>query len=410
MLVVPMRSHRQQITGILQLINRKRDADCRLSNAETAEAQILSFDERAVTLATALAAQAAVALENNTLYENIETLLDGFVTAAVSAIEARDPATSGHSLRVANFTLGLAEAVDRGGDGPYARQTFTRDQMREMRYAALLHDFGKVGVREKVLVKQKKLYGHDLVNLRQRFQYLMQQADHEFERNRAEYLLANGSSAYADALRRLEASRSARQQQIQHWLDVVVRANEPTILPEGVTAELETIGQETWVDRDGSEHPVLTEAEVRFLGIARGNLDHRERREIESHVSHTFRFLQMIPWTRELGNVAHIAHGHHEKLDGSGYPRGVKADEIPVQTRMMTIADIYDALTAADRPYKRAVTAERAIDILRSEASRGLLDADLLGIFVDAGVFSSVLASDPVQQRSTGRSRPSLIT
>jgi HD-GYP domain-containing protein (c-di-GMP phosphodiesterase class II) len=410
MLVIPMRSHRQEVTGVLQLINRKREADVRLSNVETAEAQILPFEARAVTLATALAAQAAVAIENNTLYENIENLLDGFVTAAVSAIEARDPATSGHSLRVANFTLALAEAVDRTGDGPYAPQTFTRDQMREMRYAGLLHDFGKVGVREKVLVKQKKLYGHDLVNLRQRFQYLMQQADLEFERHRAEYLLANGASAYAEALRRLESARSARHQQLQHWLDVVVRANEPTILPEGVTEELETIGQETWTDRDGTEHPVLTEAEVRFLGITRGNLDVRERREIESHVSHTFRFLQMIPWTRELGNVAHIAHGHHEKLDGSGYPRGVTAEEIPVQTRMMTIADIYDALTAADRPYKRAVTAERAIDILRSEVSRGLLDGDLLGIFVDAGVFSMVLDTEPTRRRSTGRSRPSLIT
>ena len=410
MLVIPMRSHRQAVTGVLQLINRKRHADRRLSNTAIAEEEILPFDDRSVTVTTALAAQAAVAIENNTLYENIENLLDGFVTAAVSAIEARDPATSGHSQRVANFTLALAEAVDRAGDGPYAAQTFTRDQMREMRYAGLLHDFGKVGVREKVLVKHKKLYGHDLVNLRQRFQYLMQQADLEFERDRAEYLLANGAAAYADALRRLEQGRSARHQQLQHWLDIVVRANEPTILPEGVSEELEAIGQETWVDRDGSEHPVLSEAEIRFLGIARGNLDQRERREIESHVSHTFRFLQMIPWTRELSNVAHIAHGHHEKLDGSGYPRGVKGEDIPVQTRMMTIADIYDALTAADRPYKKAVTAERAIDILRSEAARGLLDTALLGIFVDAGVFSMVLDTSQAPRRSTSRSRPSLIS
>ena len=410
MLVIPMRSHRRDVTGVLQLINRKRHANQRLSTPDLAEAEVLPFDDRAVTLTTALAAQAAVAIENNALYESIETLLDGFVTAAVSAIEARDPATSGHSQRVATFTLALAEAVDRAGDGPYAAQTFTRDQMREMRYAGLLHDFGKVGVREKVLVKHKKLYGHDLVNLRQRFQYLMQQADLEFERDRAEYLLANGAGAYADALRRLELARSSRHQQLQHWLDIVVRANEPTILPEGVSEELEAIGQETWVDRDGSEHPVLSEAEIRFLGIARGNLDPRERREIESHVSHTFRFLQMIPWTRELSNVAHIAHGHHEKLDGSGYPRGVKGPDIPVQTRMMTIADIYDALTAADRPYKKAVTAERALDILRSEASRGLLDADLLGIFVDAGVFSTVLDAGQAPRRSTSRSRPSLVS
>ena len=411
MLVIPMRSHRDQTIGVLQLINRKRDPDVRLANPRIAEAQVLPFDRRALRLATALAAHAAVAIENSSLYEDIELLLEGFVTAAVSAIESRDPATSGHSLRVANFTIQLAEAVDRTGDGPYADQLFSRNQLRELRYAALLHDFGKVGVREKVLVKQKKLYGHDLAILRQRFELLMQQADLEFERHRAEWLLANGPSGYADALKRLDATRAGRQQQLQHWLDVIARSNEPTILPEGATEELEVIGQQTWVDRQGIEHPVLTEAEVRFLSIARGNLDVRERREIESHVANTYRFLKMIPWTPELSAVPEIARGHHEKLDGSGYPHGVRAEEIPVQARMMTIADIYDALTAADRPYKRAVTPERALDILRGEADRGLLDQHLLGIFIGAGVFSMLpegAAASP--RRSSGRSRPSLIS
>ena len=411
MLVIPMRSHRDQTTGVLQLINRKRDPDVRLANRFIAEEQVLPFDRRSMRMATALAAHAAVAIENSSLYEDIELLLEGFVTAAVSAIESRDPATSGHSLRVANFTTQLAEAVDRTGDGPYADQFFTRDQLRELRYAALLHDFGKVGVREKVLVKQKKLYGYDLANLRQRFELLMQQADLDFERHRAEWLLANGPDGYAEALKRMDAARAGRQQQLQHWLDVISRSNEPTILPEGATEELEVIGQQTWVDRQGIEHPVLTEAEVRFLSIARGNLDLRERREIESHVANTYRFLKMIPWTPELSAVPEIARGHHEKLDGSGYPRGVRADEIPVQARMMTIADIYDALTAADRPYKRAVTPERALDILRGEANRGLLDAHLLGVFIDAGVFSMVMENpESPRRRSSGRSRPSLIS
>jgi len=411
MLVIPMRSHRDQTIGVLQLINRKRDPEVRLATPVMAEAHVLPFDRRTMRLATALAAHAAVAIENSSLYEDIEHLFEGFVTAAVSAIESRDPATSGHSLRVANFTIQLAEAVDRVGDGPYADQLFTRDQLRELRYAALLHDFGKVGVREKVLVKQKKLYGHDLAILRQRFEMLMQQADLEFERHRAEWLLTNGPSGYADALTRLDASRAGRQQQLQHWLTVIAQSNEPTILPEGATEELEQIAQQTWVDRQGIVHPVLTEAEVRFLSIARGNLDVRERREIESHVANTYRFLKMIPWTPELSAVPEIAQGHHEKLDGSGYPHGVRAAEIPVQARMMTIADIYDALTAADRPYKRAVTPERALDILRGEADRGLLDAHLLGIFIGAGVFSMVPESvGSPQRRSSGRSRPSLIS
>ena len=410
MLVIPMRSHRDQTTGVLQLINRKRDPDVRLANPVIAEDQVLPFDRRAQRLATALAAHAAVAIENSSLYEDIELLLEGFVTAAVSAIESRDPATSGHSLRVANYTIQLAEAVDRTGDGVYADQFFTRNQLRELRYAALLHDFGKVGVREKVLVKQKKLYGHDLTILRQRFELLMQQADLEFERHRAEWLLANGPSGYAEALKRLDAARLGRHQQLQHWLDVIARSNEPTILPEGATEELEVIGQQTWIDRQGVEHPVLSEAEVRFLSIARGNLDLRERREIESHVANTYRFLKMIPWTPELASVPEIAQGHHEKLDGSGYPRGVRAEEIPVQARMMTISDIYDALTAADRPYKRAVTPERALDILRGEASRGLLDSHLLGIFIDAGIFSMVVEGGDAPRRRSSRSRPTLVS
>ena len=124
--------------------------------------------------------------------------------------------------------------------------------------------------------------------------------------------------------------------------------------------------------------------------IRKGNLDDQERREIESHVTHTFRFLEHIPWTRELRGIPSIAYAHHEKLNGRGYPRRVKGEEIPVQTRMMTISDIFDALTATDRPYKRAVPYERALDILTAEAREGMLDPDLLGAFIQARVFESV--------------------
>jgi HD-GYP domain-containing protein (c-di-GMP phosphodiesterase class II) len=144
------------------------------------------------------------------------------------------------------------------------------------------------------------------------------------------------------------------------------------------------------VDFDGVEKPLLSDEELRYLMINKGNLDPRERREIESHVSHTFRFLEHIPWTRELRGVPEIAHGHHEKLNGRGYPRQVAGEAIPVQTRMMTISDIYDALTATDRPYKRAVPADRAIDILKAEASEGSLDSALLDAFVEAKVYELV--------------------
>ena len=409
MLVLPMRTHRGEVIGVLQLINRKRDAAEPLASPEAVAAQVLPFDQRSADLVAALAAQAAVAIENSRLYEDIERLFEGFVTAAVTAIESRDPTTSGHSFRVATLTTNLAEAVDHAGEGPYRGLRFSREQLRELRYAGLLHDFGKVGVREQVLVKQKKLYPQDLTILRHRFHSLLQQADLEFERERAEHLLEHGTTDYREVLQRLEAERRLRRDQLQHWLDAIVRANEPTILPEGSFEELAEIGRQTYVDFDGVERPLLGEDELRFLMINKGNLDPRERREIESHVTHTYRFLEQIPWTRELSGIPRIAFGHHEKLNGTGYPRGVGEAEIPVQTRMMTIADIYDALTATDRPYKRAVTAERALDILHAEAKGGHIDRHLLGTFVQAQVFSKVSPSEGTsKRRSTGSLRDSL--
>jgi HD-GYP domain-containing protein (c-di-GMP phosphodiesterase class II) len=343
-----------------------------------------------VELTTALASQAAVAIENGKLYEDIERLFEGFVTAAVTAIESRDPTTSGHSARVATLTVGLAEVVDRVNDGEYRNVNFTREQLRELRYAGLLHDFGKVGVREQVLVKQKKLYPPDLEIIRSRFGYLIQRSDLEYERDRADFVLANGRHAYEAECARLTAQRDARRAELHRFLDSIVSANEPTVMPEGSFEALHEINRRTFVDFDGRERPLLEEHELQFLMIRKGNLDDAERREIESHVTHTYRFLEQIPWTRELRRIPEIAYGHHEKLNGGGYPNAVTGEAIPVQTRMMTIADIYDALTATDRPYKHAVSTERAIDILNSEAKDGMLDKGLLDAFVSARVFDAL--------------------
>ena len=390
MLVIPMKTHKDEVIGVLQLINRKRNPDTRLTSPEITEEEVLPYDTRAVELVSALASQAAVGIENSRLYEDIERLFEGFVTAAVTAIESRDPTTSGHSGRVATLTVGLAEAVDRGGEGAYKNLRFTKEQLRELRYAGLLHDFGKVGVREQVLVKQKKLYPADLELIRHRFAYLIQAADLEFERARAEYLLSHGKEGFVEACVRMTEERVRKRDRMHRFLDTVTRANEPTVLPEGSFEELTTLSLETYIDFDGTQRQLLGDEELKFLMIRRGNLDDRERREIESHVTHTYRFLEQIPWTRELRDIPKIAFGHHEKLNGRGYPRAIGGGQIPVQTRMMTISDIFDALTAADRPYKRAVPLERALDILNAEAKDGMLDAELLKTFIAAKVFESL--------------------
>jgi len=312
----------------------------------------------------------------------------------VTAIEQRDPTTSGHSGRVATFTVSLAEAVSRAGTGPYRGLQFTREQLRELRYAGLLHDFGKVGVREQVLIKQKKLYPWDLDVIRHRFAFLLQRSDLQFERERADYLLSHGRAQYEEFVARLEQLRRTRRNELNRFLDAIVMANEPTILPEGSFDELKEINERTYIDFEGVERPLLRDEELRFLMIRKGNLDDRERREIESHVTHTYRFLEQIPWTRELRRTPEIAYGHHEKLNGTGYPRRVTGPEIPVQTRMMTISDIFDALTATDRPYKRAVPAERALDILSGEAKEGMIDMNLLRTFIEARIYLSLAKAD----------------
>lgn len=389
MLVLPMSTHRGEVIGVLQLINRKQRLDTRLATPEDVEREVLPYDAHCVEVASALASQAAVAIENGRLYEDIERLFEGFVTAAVTAIESRDPATSGHSGRVATMTVGLAQAVDRLSDGPYRALSFTHEQLRELRYAGLLHDFGKVGVREQVLVKEKKLYPQDLELIRHRFAYLDQRAELEFERSRAELLLREGRESYDAGVERLECERRRRREQLARFLDTIVQANEPTVLAEGNFEALEAIGRNTFIDFDGRVRPLLEDHELQFLMIRRGNLDENERREIESHVTHTYRFLEQIPWTRELRDIPRIAYAHHEKLNGHGYPNRVTGLEIPVQARIMTIADIYDALTATDRPYKRAVSRDRALDILYMEAREGTIDAALLETFVGARVFDS---------------------
>jgi len=387
MLTVPMKNHKNEIIGALQLINRKRDPAAVLSTPEVVQAQVIPFSRRTVEIVNALASQAAVSIENSLLYEDIERLFEGFVTAAVTAIEQRDPTTFGHSGRVATMTVGLAEVVDRAGDGPYRAVNFSREQIKEIRYAGLLHDFGKVGVREQVLVKAKKLYPPDLSLLKSRYAFIRRTAESEYHRRRADWLLANPREDYERFLAALDAEHRRELEDCERFLQTVLQSNEPTLLPEGSFEELLALAERRFTDIDGSAQPYLSDDEVRFLTIRKGSLDEAERLEIESHVSHTYRFLLQIPWTKELSQIPLIAYGHHEKLDGKGYPRKVKATEIPVQTRMMTISDIFDALTAADRPYKRAVPLQRALDIMQDEVKGGMLDADLFRLFVDGKVF-----------------------
>jgi HD-GYP domain-containing protein (c-di-GMP phosphodiesterase class II) len=386
-LAVPIRNQKDKIIAVLQLINAKRDFSVRLDSHDAVDQQVLAFSPRQQEIVQSLAGQAAVALENSQLYDSIQRLFEGFVRAAVTAIETRDPATSGHSFRVANLTVALAEAVDRVDSGPYKGVQFSRDQMREIRYASLLHDFGKVGVREEVLVKAKKLYPAQLEVIKQRLGLVRRTLQNESLKLRMDFLLQNGNEKFHAAQKEFDSRLSDQLRQIDEYAEAIVWANEPTVLPEGNFDQLMEIANLQYEDLSGKKLPILTLEEIQMLSIRKGSLDEEERLQIESHVLHTLSFLQQIPWTNELRNVPEIARGHHEKLNGTGYPYRLSAPEIPVQTRMMTISDIFDALAAADRPYKKAVSIERALEILELSVDDGELDPGLFEIFLSAKIF-----------------------
>jgi HD-GYP domain-containing protein (c-di-GMP phosphodiesterase class II) len=384
MLCAPLVSSRGEVIGVLQLINRKRDATRKLvSDAEVAS-QVVPFDDRSERLLVTLAAQAGIALENALLNDEIRGLFEGFVRASVDAIEARDPTTSGHSRRVAEVTVRLCEAVDRCGEGPYRATRFSKEELKELEYASLLHDFGKIGVRENVLVKAKKLYPHELEALRLRIELQLRQL--EVERYREQLELLERGASEAERRFRIDAI-DAQRAELALAYETVCTAAEPSVLKSRDRELLSKLERMTLTRVDGSTEPLLSDAELDCLRIDRGSLTAAELSEIRSHVTHTQRFLSRIPWGTSLRNVPRIAGSHHERLDGTGYPRGLTATDIPIQSKMMSIADIFDALTASDRPYKRAVPLPRALDILEMEVKDGHLDGELFRIFREGRVW-----------------------
>ncbi len=285
------------------------------------------------------------------------------------------------------MTVGLAEIVDRVDTGAYASIHFSPEQMKEIRYAALLHDFGKVGVREDVLVKAKKLYPMQIDVIANRFDYLYKEMEARMEREKVGLLLEMDRPEALARIAALEEEYRLRRAQMESGFEAVLQANEPTVLPEGQFKRLFEIASQTYLDPRGVERPILTPEEVRFLSIPKGTLSSNERTQIESHVVHSFNFLLQIPWTKQIREIPRIVRAHHEKLNGTGYPYKLRSDEIPVQAKIMTICDIFDALSASDRPYKKAVASDRALSILEMSVKDQELDPELYRLFLEAKIF-----------------------
>jgi len=371
MLVLPLRDHNERVVGVLQFMNRK----C------TATRETIAFDAEIVEILRAVTSQAALSILKSRLVRDINELFESFVQASVKAIEQRDPSTSGHSARVAETTVELFQALPNSNLPRFKNLSISQNDLREVRYAALLHDFGKVGVREAVLVKSHKLSDERLEIINYRVQ-LQKERLRRSALQREMHLLHDKVQDFEVARARVHRELQSQLSQLDDYFGMIVAANNPTVRVDGDFSHLKSIEGYQFIEDDGSPTGLISKQDLAALSVRRGSLTQEERVEIEAHVQHTRDFLAVLPWPEELSQVPLIAGSHHEKLNGTGYPVGLEGDQIPLASRVMTVCDIYDALTAMDRPYKSAISQQAAFDILYEEAKAQLLDIDLVNIFV----------------------------
>ncbi len=392
MLSLPLVDRENRLIGALQLINKAPLKKDPITSEAAADKQVKDFDETDLSVCSALASHASIAILNAQHDREIHDLFEGFIQASVTAIESRDPTTSGHSQRVSEYCTTLARRASEERTGPLGQVFFNDKQIQELRYAALLHDFGKIGVREHILVKSKKLFPAEWEVFKQRIETHRYGIRLQTALRQLELLKKDPHAMSKRDFEELQAIESRRLDGLKEAVELVELANEPIPLSPDLRERLEKLlGENPGTDLT-EVSPILKPEEMSRLLTERGSLSLEERTEIEKHVSHTYRFLSKIPWTPELRQVPEIAHAHHEKLDGSGYPGRLHSGSIPLPSQIMAICDIYDALTARDRPYKKAVPVEKALDIIAADVKGGKLNADLFRIFVDSRIYVLDLA------------------
>ncbi len=377
LLVVPMRDHENQIIGVLQLLN----ALDRQDNA-------VAFSGQDEALVESMASQAAVAINNVRLIRETEALFEAFVRVMATAIDERSPYTGGHIRRVAELTMVVAQAVNECAEGPLSAVQFSQDEMEELRIAAWMHDIGKITTPEWVVDKPTKLTTiFDRVELlRARFALMVQSVELQVARGQ------------------LDGEEGARcRAAIEDDMAFVERANLPGEFMEDADLErLGEIAQRTY-EIAGQERPCITEEELVNLRIRKGSLTDGERQKINDHAAMSMKMLRQIPFTRKLQRVPEIAGAHHEKLDGSGYPLGLKADEIDVQSRILALVDIFESLCADDRPYRaQPMPREVVLRILTSMVDDNHIDRDVYELFLREGLDAKL---DEIKAKMSGERR-----
>ncbi|HWQ38145.1 MAG TPA: HD domain-containing phosphohydrolase [Burkholderiales bacterium] len=375
-LTVPMKNHENEIIGVLQLINAK----------DRSSGAIVPFSKADQHLAESLASQAAVALTNRQLINQLEELFESFINLINAAIDDKSPYTGGHCQRVPVLTMMLAEAVNETTAGPLADFRMSDDDRYELKIAGLLHDCGKVTTPVHVVDKATKLQTifDRIALIDTRFEVIKRDAEIAMLKAK---LAAPGNPD--GEWQRAEREFHVRLRQINEDREFLRFAN---IGSEAMREEdQERVRQISrtyrWRDVSGNEAEFLTADEVKNLSIRSGTLTPEERQIINHHIEVTIKMLESLPWPRHLRNVPEYAGGHHERMDGKGYPRGLRREQMSVQARIMGIADIFEALTAKDRPYKKGKTLSEALHILGKFKLNGHIDPDLFDIFVRSKVY-----------------------
>ncbi len=373
-LTVPMRNHENEVIGVLQLINA----------LDQENGAIIPFSRDDQQLLESLASQAAIALTNRHLIDQLEKLFEAFIQLINTAIDDKSPYTGGHCARVPALTMMLAEAVNRTKSGPLKDFVMTDKDRHELKIAGLLHDCGKITTPVHVVDKATKLHTlFDRIHLLDtRFEILKRDAEIA--------MLREIAAAGAD-VQRIEAARqnyAARALQLDQDREFLRHCN---IGSEAMSAQAQErvrqISSYQWQDSDGKTSNFLSKDEVENLTIPAGTLTAAERQIINHHIDVTIKMLESLPWPRHLKNVPEYAGGHHERMDGKGYPRGLTRDQMSVQARVMGIADIFEALTAKDRPYKKGKTLTESLTILGKFKLGGHIDPDLFDVFMREKVY-----------------------
>jgi HD-GYP domain-containing protein (c-di-GMP phosphodiesterase class II) len=380
-LTVPMKNHENEIIGVLQLIN-SQDPD---------SGAVVPFSDADQRLAESLASQAAIALTNRQLINQLEALFESFIAMINTAIDEKSPYTGGHCQRVPELTMMLAEAVNETKQGALSDFDMSDKDRYELKIAGLLHDCGKVTTPVHVVDKATKLEAiFDRIHLIDtRFEVLKRDAEIELLRARAA-LPQQGLDELSlrERANQLEQAYRTRLRQYDQDREFLRKCNiGGEFMPPEAQEQVRKIADYKWLDQSGNTAHFLTDDEIENLSIPRGTLTAKEREIINYHIVATIKMLEALPWPKHLRHVPEYAGGHHERMDGKGYPRGLKREEMSVQARVMGIADIFEALTARDRPYKKGKTLTESLQILGKFKEGGHIDPDLFDVFIRQKVY-----------------------